>query len=529
MLAQNIKNLINKNIKIMIKKLNIVLIILFLSISTAFAQDKDIISKAKEGNAKAQYSLALKYYNGSAGFSKNYAEAFAWALKAAKQGHMEAQDLVGFCYWSGNGIKKDLYQAVEWYKLSANQGYANAMKNLGVCYANGQGVVKNMTESFQWYLKAAETGDSRAMYIVATRYQNGIGIAANAIKSKEWMEKASEGGDSDAQYALAKMLLKGTPDMNTDTVAACFWLFYSARGGNDLVHKEDERNTKAKILLEHIADDQTSNWIHYAKYYIGKYYSIEEDYSKAEEYLYNAYKLGCKEASAELGWLYYEADSHNGTIRTNTAFDNTFDKNEELKKFRQREHRFPNDNSIYWFNVALKNGIDGDGLIYWYLCNMYVQNNAFDKAAENLEKFLLEGHGFNGPIEDYLRLADLYYLSNSNPKAAFKIYKERYDATKSKNMDSEYYDEVWFSWMACGLGKCYYSGFGVQKDPVKAFALFKEAIEADNDPEAMYLISRCYRFGRGTSQNLKLADEWLKKSKETKDPSALRVSSALKK
>ena len=527
MLVQPIKNLINIA---MIRKLNITFIILLMSITTIFAQNKDLISKATDGNAEAQFSLALKYYSGSVGFSQNYAEAFSWALKAAKQGHMQAQDLVGFCYWSGNGIKKDLYQAVEWYKLSANQGYANAMKNLGVCYAKGQGVVKNMTKSFQWYLKAAEAGDSRAMYIVATRYQNGTGIATNAIKAKEWMEKASNGGDSDAQYALAKMLLKGIPDMTTDTVAACFWLFYSARGGSNLVNNEDERNTKAKILLEYIANDQTSNWIHYAKYYIGQYYAIvEDDYSRAEEYLYNAYKLGCKEASAELGWLYYKADSPGGTIRTNTAFDNTFGDNEEAKKFRQREHRFPNDNSIYWFNVALNNGINENGMIYWNLCNLYVQTNDFDKAAENLENFLSDGHYFNGPIEDYLRLADLYYLSNSNPEAAFKIYKERYDATKTGNIESEYCDESWFSWIACGLGKCYYSGFGVQKDPAKAFALFKEAIAADDDAEAMYLISRCYRLGRGTSQNLKLADEWLRKSKESKDPSALRVSSVLKK
>lgn len=500
-----------------------------MSISNAFAQSKDIISKANNGDAKAQYSLALKYYNGSADFNKNHAEAFVWALKAAKQGHKESQDFVGFCYWAGDGVEKDLSQAVKWYTLSANQGYTNAMKNLGVCYGNGQGVVKNLTTSFQWYLKAAEAGDSDAMYIVANRYQNGNGVTTNATKAKEWIEKASEGGNSDAQYDLAKMLLKGTGNMPTDTVEACFWLFYSAKGGSDVTYKDNKRNTNAKILLEQIANNQTSNWQHYAKYYIGQYYYVEDDYFKAEEYLYNAYRLGCKEASTELGWLYYNADGQGGTIRTNTAFDNTFGDSEEAKKFRQREHRFPNDNSIYWFNVALKDGVENkNGMIYWYLCNLYVDQNEFGKAAASLENFLSEGHYFNGPLEDYLRLADLYYLSNSNPEACFRIYKERYDATNSKNTDSEYCDESWYSWMACGLGKCYYSGFGVSKNPTKAFTLFKEAIAADEDPEAMYLISRCYRLGRGVPQNLKLADEWLKKSKKAKDPSAMRVSSALK-
>lgn len=514
----------------MIKKLNTLFIILFLSICNTHAQNANLISKANSGDANAQYSLALKYYNGSSDFKQNHSEAFVWALKAAKQGHKEAQDLVGFCYWSGVGIEKDLSQAVEWYTLSANQGYTNAMKNLGVCYANGQGVTKDLSKSFQWYLKAAEGGDTGAMYSVAMRYRNGKGVASNALKAKEWIEKASENGNPDAQYELAKMLLKGTSEIPADTVNACFWLFYSAKGGNDFVHKADERNSKAKAMLEKIANDNTSNWIHYAKYYIGQYYYlVENDYNKAEEYLYNAYRFGCKEASAELGWL-YTADLEGGSIRTNTAFDNSFGDSDEAKRFRQREHRFPNDNSIYWFNVALKDGVGNDnGMLYWHLCNLYVQNNDFDKAASSLENFLSEGHYFNGPLEDYLRLADLYYLSNSNPESAFRIYKERYDATKNKDTNSEYYDETWYSWMACGLGKCYYSGFGVPQNATKAFLLFKEAVAADNDPEAMYLISRCYRLGRGTTQNLKLADEWLAKSKQFKDPSALRVSSALKK
>lgn len=347
-------------------------------------------------------------------------------------------------------------------------------------------------------------------------------------QSTELFSKANS-GDSNAQYALAKMLLKGTANVSIDTVEACFWLYYSAKGGSDLVSEGRKFNIDAKMLLEKLANDRTSNWEHYAKYYIGKYYYFADEYFKAEEYLYNAYRLGCKEASTELGWLYYVSEGQGGTIRTNTAFDNIYGDSEEVKKFRQREHRFPNDNPIYWFNVALKDGAENkDGMIYWSLCNIYVDQKEYGKAAASLENFLSEGNYFNGPIEDYLRLADLYYLSNSNPEAAFRIYKERYDATKSKNTDSEYCDNTWYSWMACGLGKCYYSGFGVPKNPQKAFTLFMEAVELDDDSEAMYLISRCYRLGRGVPQNLKLADEWLEKAKNAKDPSAMRISFLLK-
>jgi len=277
----------------------------------------------------------------------------------------------------------------------------------------------------------------------------------------------------------------------------------------------------------------------YEKYILGKEYSEQENYFMAEELLREAYSLGCTEASSELGWIYYGADLYRGSIRANTSGD------DEAKyvnsdggivwitkpqfDFRNREHRYPNDNAIYWFKIALNNGINPNGMTNWYLCNLYTQLKDYKEAAKSLEDFLSAGNYFNGPNEDYLMLADLYYLSETNPQAAFNIYLERYTATKNEDLSSDYCDGTWFSWMACGLGKCYYSGFGVSPNPQKAFELFKESVEADEDAEAMYLLSRCYRFGRGTKQNLKLADEWLSKAKKTSDPNAIRVSSVIDK
>ena len=57
-------------------------------------------AKAKQGDARAQYSLGVCYYEGYV-VAKDYAESMKWYRKAAEQGHACAQYNLGFCYYQG--------------------------------------------------------------------------------------------------------------------------------------------------------------------------------------------------------------------------------------------------------------------------------------------------------------------------------------------------------------------------------------------------------------------------------------------
>ena len=48
-----------------------------------------LLVKAERGNASAQYSLGLFYFEGL-GVAQDYQEAVRWYLKAAEQGYAEA-------------------------------------------------------------------------------------------------------------------------------------------------------------------------------------------------------------------------------------------------------------------------------------------------------------------------------------------------------------------------------------------------------------------------------------------------------
>jgi TPR repeat protein len=82
---------------------------------------------ARQGNATAQFNLALIYANGR-GVPQNYAEAVRYRL-AADQGDAEAQNNLGLLYAYGNGVTQDYVTAHMWFNLSAAQGDGEAVKS----------------------------------------------------------------------------------------------------------------------------------------------------------------------------------------------------------------------------------------------------------------------------------------------------------------------------------------------------------------------------------------------------------------
>ena len=73
---------------------------------------------ADQGNAAAQYNLALMYAKGQ-GVPQDYAAAVSWYRKAADQGNAAAQGNLGFMYSNGQGVPLDYVQAHKWYNLGS--------------------------------------------------------------------------------------------------------------------------------------------------------------------------------------------------------------------------------------------------------------------------------------------------------------------------------------------------------------------------------------------------------------------------
>lgn len=89
------------------------------------AARKELEPLAAAGDAKAQVRLGLMYREGR-GAPRDPKAAFAWMLKAARQGRPDAQFLVGTMYRRGEGTPKDEQAGLAWLRRAAAQGNAKA-------------------------------------------------------------------------------------------------------------------------------------------------------------------------------------------------------------------------------------------------------------------------------------------------------------------------------------------------------------------------------------------------------------------
>jgi|TARA_R110000787_G_scaffold206590_3_gene316780 superfamily II DNA helicase RecQ len=121
--------------------------------------------KADTGDANAQWLLGYYYYTGQ-GVPKDDAETALWFRLAADQGYADAQANLGFMYGTGRGVPQDDAQAMSWFRKAAEQGHTIAQLNLGAMCFTGRGVPQDYVESHKWSNLAA----SRASAENQTRY-----------------------------------------------------------------------------------------------------------------------------------------------------------------------------------------------------------------------------------------------------------------------------------------------------------------------------------------------------------------------
>lgn len=196
----------------------------------AWGQDSELIRKAENGNAEAQFKLGWNYYLGAAGFDENEDEAAKWFLKAAEQGHAEAQNYIGMCYRYGEGVPKNYAKAESWLLKSAAQGYDGAYFSLGLFYKDD-----NKDEAIYWLKKRMDAWYEKygKENEIAAEELRELGVyyhpssKSSSVASSSQTSKSSRGNASSSSTKEG-LLYKGTytqspqgycPEMGTYTEA----------------------------------------------------------------------------------------------------------------------------------------------------------------------------------------------------------------------------------------------------------------------------------------------------------------------
>lgn len=170
----------------------------------------------------------------------NVVDAVDFFRQKASQGDAEAQFQLAVIYQNGRLVPQDQPQAREWLLKAAGQGHVKAMFNLGVTYADGLGVPVDDAVAFKWYQAAANEGDPRAHFNLGSFYIAGRGTSVDGPKANEhWFEAALRGMHL-AQVRLALSFARGDGG-KVDHQLAFIWAY---------VAKDKDAN--ARLILDAI-------------------------------------------------------------------------------------------------------------------------------------------------------------------------------------------------------------------------------------------------------------------------------------
>jgi len=148
---------------------------------------------ATAGVADAQLLLGFLHFNGD-GVAQDFTKSVKWFTEAARQGDARSQAQLGIMYENGQGVPQDFGAAAEWFKRAADQGYGLAQNSLGLMYAVGQGVKQDYPRAHMWlnlaaaqqYEGAQENRDEVAKRMTTDQINQAQGMA------RKWLEKKSQ-------------------------------------------------------------------------------------------------------------------------------------------------------------------------------------------------------------------------------------------------------------------------------------------------------------------------------------------------
>jgi TPR repeat protein len=115
--------------------------------------------------------------------AENQQAGFELMQRLTNQGSAKAQTLLAIAYWKGlMGLSKQPTRAVEWMTKAAEKS-AEAEAYLGWFRSQQTDVPKRNEEAVEWYRKSAEHGDATGQVLLASMYEQGLGVNKDPVEA----------------------------------------------------------------------------------------------------------------------------------------------------------------------------------------------------------------------------------------------------------------------------------------------------------------------------------------------------------
>lgn len=176
----------------------------------------DLLSRAEQGNAEAQWRVAELHFDGckdesgSVLVKRSTRMGRAWLRRAAESGSASAQNNLGVLIGNGKD-SQSVRQALIWLKRAFRGGDDCAAHNAAITYRE----VGDFRSAVLWFRRGVRSGDDSARIQLGIHYYWGIGVRRNAAAAIRCFRRAIEGKNlceadrEDARFYLAIGYLEG--------------------------------------------------------------------------------------------------------------------------------------------------------------------------------------------------------------------------------------------------------------------------------------------------------------------------------
>lgn len=161
----------------------------------AAAEWKEMLGRAKQGDAEAQWGVADRYFDGCKDktgrslVNRSLAKGSEWLQRAAEGGLAEAQNTLGVRIGDGNGFDKDSRKALIWLKRAFRGKDRCAAINIAITYRQS----RNFRRAVFWFRRSVSLGDDDARVQLGIHYYWGIGVRRNAAAAIRCFRQATRG------------------------------------------------------------------------------------------------------------------------------------------------------------------------------------------------------------------------------------------------------------------------------------------------------------------------------------------------
>lgn len=183
------------------------------------------LKAAKQGHAEADVHIARLFLNGQ-GVPKDFEKAIEWLRKAMEDDskYDVAPFEMGNMHYQGCGVPLDFSKAEEWFVKAGNLGNVDAQRNLGVMYRDGrQGVAQDSVRAMEWFHKAADQNDEESQFTLGVMYDNGEGVVRDSSKAMAWYLKAADQEHVEAYFCIGQLYYDGWGGLPRDLTKAAGW------------------------------------------------------------------------------------------------------------------------------------------------------------------------------------------------------------------------------------------------------------------------------------------------------------------